>query len=183
MKQTESSVESSASAWFCLRSQPKHEHIAAARLREAGLEVFLPRIKFRKGSARGPVWVTEALFPNYLFARFNWRESARLVRHAAGVSTIVSFGADVPTVPDEVVDELRRQIGAKEPHVISGALAPEDQVQISGGAFHGLMAVVTQVLPAKERVKVLLNFLGRQTSVEIDQAALVKQSPPRKELL
>ena len=183
MKQTEPAAQDSAPAWFCLRSQPKHEHIAAARLREAGLEVFLPRIRFKKGSARGPVWVTEALFPNYLFARFNWRESARLVRHAAGVSTIVSFGAHVPTVPDNVIEELRRQIGAEEPHVISETLAPDDRVQISGGAFHGLMAVVTQVLPAKERVKVLLNFLGRQTTVEIDQAALVKESPPRTELL
>ncbi len=183
MKQTEEPIQNSAVAWFCLRSQPKHEHIAAARLREAGLEVFLPRIRFRKASARGPVWVTEALFPNYLFARFDWRESARLVRHAAGVSTIVSFGAHVPTVPNEVIDDLRRQIGTQELHVISDTLAPEDRVQISGGAFHGLIAVVAQVLPAKERVKVLLNFLGQQTTVEIDQAALVKQSPPRKELL
>jgi len=60
-------------AWFCVRSQPKHEHIAAARLRESGLEVFLPRIRFKKHSVRGPVWVTEALFPNYLFARFDFR--------------------------------------------------------------------------------------------------------------
>ncbi|HWN94774.1 MAG TPA: transcription termination/antitermination NusG family protein [Methylomirabilota bacterium] len=183
MNETEASIQHSAVAWFCLRSQPKHEHIAAARLRAASLEVFLPRIRFKKGSARGPVWVTEALFPNYLFARFDWRESARLVRHAAGVSTIVSFGAHIPTVPDEVIAELRRQIGEKELHVICETLAPEDRVQISGGAFHGLMAVVAQVLPAKERVKVLLNFLGRQTTVEIDQAALVKESPPRQELL
>jgi hypothetical protein len=33
-------------AWFCVRSQPKHEHIAAAHLKqEPGIEVYLPRIQ------------------------------------------------------------------------------------------------------------------------------------------
>jgi transcriptional antiterminator RfaH len=172
-----------AQAWFCVRSQPKHEHIAAARLRTEGIEVYLPRIRFKKASVRGPVWVTEALFPNYLFARFVWRESIRLVRHAAGVSTVVCFGANVPTVPDEVIAELRQRMGEKELHVLPDKFAAGDMVQLTSGPLHGLAAVVTQVMPAKERVKVLLNFLGRQTTVDVEQAALVKDEPPRKELL
>src|ERR1039458_7771599 len=59
-------------AWFCIRSQPKHEHIAAAHLkREPGIEVYLPRVRFKRATRRGPVWFTEAFFPNYLFARFD----------------------------------------------------------------------------------------------------------------
>lgn len=169
-------------AWFCLRSRPKHEHIAAARLRAAGLEVFLPRLRFKKASVRGPVWVTEALFPNYLFARFDFRESMRLVRHAAGVSTVVHFGAHVPAIPDEVIHELRAHLGANELHLLPEAFATDDRVQISGGVLHGLKAVVTQVMPAKERVKVLLNFLGQQTTVELEAAALVKEDAPRKRI-
>ena len=176
-------THSSAPAWFCVRSQPKHEHIAAARLRESGLEVFLPRIRFKKNSVRGPVWVTEALFPNYLFARFDFATSFRLVRAAAGVSNIVHFGDQVPAVPDETIDELRARIGTEEVHLIPEDFAPDDRVQISGGAMHGLCAVVTQVMPAKERVKVLLNFLGRQTSVEVSASALVREDGPRGKLL
>jgi transcriptional antiterminator RfaH len=175
-------AESSGTAWFCVRSQPKHEHIAAARLREAGLEVFLPRIRFRKNTVRGPVWVTEALFPNYLFARFDLCASLRLVRHAAGVSQVVHFGDRVPAVPDEVMAELRARLGSEELHTIPATFAPEDRVQISGGVLHGLSAVVTQVMPAKERVKVLLNFLGQQTAVEVNAAALVKEDGPRGDL-
>ena len=172
-----------AVAWFCVRSQPKHEHIAAARLREAGLEVFLPRIRFKKQTARGPVWVTEALFPHYLFARFDFANSMRLVRHAAGVSTVVHFGTHVPAVPDEVLRELREHIGADELHVLPERFAPNDRVQISGGPMHGLTAVVTRVMPAKERVKVLLDFLGQQTSVEVPFDKLVKEDSPRRRLL
>jgi transcriptional antiterminator RfaH len=176
-------TEQPSLAWFCVRSQPKHEHIAAARLREAGMEVFLPRIRFKKKSARGPVWVTEALFPNYFFARFDFRESMRLVRHAWGVSTVVHFGPHVPAVPDEVLGELRAHVGAEELHVLPDTFAPNDRVQISGGALHGLEAVVTQVMPAKERVKVLLHFLGQQTTVEVQAASLVKEDAPRRRLL
>ena len=180
---TESQHVPQGLAWFCVRSQPKHEHIAAARLREEELDVFLPRVRFKKTSTRGPVWVTEALFPNYLFARFDWRHSARLVRHAAGVSTVVNFGGNVPAVPDEVIENLRAQIGTEEVRVIPDALAVEDRVQISGGALHGLNAVVTQVMPAKERVKVLLNFLGQQTTVELGTSAVVKEGPARRRIL
>jgi transcriptional antiterminator RfaH len=172
-----------APAWFCVRAQPKHEHIAAARLREAGLEVFLPRIRFKKASVRGPVWVTEALFPNYLFARFSLRASLRLVRSAAGVSQVVHFGAAIPAVPDDVVEELRARLGAEELHVIAEHFAPEDRVQIAEGALHGLSAVVTQIMPAKERVKVLLQFLGQQTVVEVDATTLVRENSPREKLL
>ena len=170
-------------AWYCVRTQTKHEHIAAARLRSAAVEVFLPRIRFKKPSVRGPVWVTEALFPNYLFAHFDPQLSLRLVRSAAGVVTVVGFGGQWPAVPDAVVAELRAQIGAEELHVIQEALEPGEAVQISGGALHGLAAVVTQVLPARERVRVLLEFLGQQTSVELEANAVLRQESPRGRLL
>jgi transcription antitermination factor NusG len=152
-------------------------------LRTENIEVYLPRIRFKKASVRGPVWVTEALFPNYLFARFDWRESSRLVRHASGVSTVVHFGMSVPTVPDEVISELRQRVGEKDLHVLPDQFAEGDAVQLTSGPLRGLMAVVTRLMPAKERVEILLNFLGRQTAVEMDQTGLVKQTPPRRELL
>jgi len=38
--------------------------------------------------------------------------------------------------------------------------------------FHGLEAVVERVLPARERVVVLLEFLGRQTMVEVEASGV-----------
>ena len=59
--------------WFCLRAQPKREHIAAACLRQnSEVEVFCPRVRFRKHTNRGPVWFVESMFPGYLFARFDY---------------------------------------------------------------------------------------------------------------
>jgi transcriptional antiterminator RfaH len=163
-----------ALAWFCVRSQPKHEHIAAAHLgRFDDVEVFNPRIRFTRSTRKGPVWVTDSLFPNYLFARFNWKSSLSKVRYSAGVSNVVHFGLKWPTVPDEAIEELRRTLGKDHVHEIP-PVTVGDTVDISGGAFHGLQGVVTRLMPAKERVKVLLDFLGRQTMIEVPVKSLVK---------
>ena len=171
-------------AWFCVRSHGKREHVAAEHLRRLhNVDVFLPRIRFRRNTARGAVWVTEALFPNYLFARFDWKTSLTKVHYAPSVSGVIHFATKWPTIPDDVVDELRRAIGHDHVCVINSVLAVGDEVQIAGGAFHGLKAVIHQVMPARQRVAVLLDFLGRQTSVELPLAAVIKEANQRKVIL
>ena len=50
-------------AWYCVRTQPKHEHIAAASLgRNLGLEVFHPRLRLERATRRGQMRVIEPLF-------------------------------------------------------------------------------------------------------------------------
>lgn len=161
-------------AWFCLHSQPKHEHIAAACLaRDLALEVYLPRIRFKRSTRRGPVWFTEALFPGYLFARFELAACLRRVCHARGVRGVVHFGDQWPIIPAAVIEELRLALGHEEVHVIQEELRPGEAVRIAGGMFHGLRAVVTRVMPSRQRVAVLLEFLGHQTTVELPKETLV----------
>src|SRR5438046_673872 len=176
--------EASAPCWFCLRAQPKHEHIAAAHLRkEPDIEVYLPRIRFRRSTRQGPVWFTEALFPNYLFARFDLATCLRKVHHARGVSGVVHFGEQWPRLPDAVIEELRATVGAEQVHVVREELEPGDRVLISGGAFHDLQAVVTRVMPGSDRVAVLLEFLGRQSSVELPRKTVLLEEKSRKRIL
>src|SRR5215207_5055911 len=85
--------------WFCLKSQPKHEHLAAAGLRSMmAIEAFAPQLRFKKATRRGAVWFVEALFPGYLFARFNFRDNHRQVQHASGVVSIVRFGDEIACI-------------------------------------------------------------------------------------
>jgi len=164
-------------AWYCLRSQPKHEHIAAAHLRLLGnVTVFCPRIRFKRPTRKGLVSVTEALFPGYLFARFELAEMHLRVRYAHGVSGIVQFADRFPTVEEGVLTQLRSHIGAAELKELSYDLSEGDKVQVVAGAFVGLDAVVTQVLPPKERVKVLMDFLGRKIEVEVQRSKVLRQT-------
>jgi transcriptional antiterminator RfaH len=164
------------SAWYCLRSQPKHEHIAAAHLRLLdGVTVFCPRIRFKRATRRGLVWVTEAMFPGYLFACFELSEMHRQVRYAHGVSGIVRFADRYPTIGEGALAQLREHTGAAEIRELSYEFSQGDQIKIVNGIFAGLEAVVTQVLPARERVKVLMDFLGRQIEAEVERSNVLPE--------
>ena len=173
---------STCQAWFCLRTHLKQEHIAAAQLQqEAGLKVFLPRIRYQRSTRTGSTWVTEALFQNYLFARFDLAFDLRRVQHTRGVHSVVHFGDRWPVVSEDVIEELRCFMGGRDLHVIEETLLPGDPVQLVGGAIDGLEAVVTRILPAKQRVAVLLDFLGRQTPLELDREQLISLHHKRSE--
>jgi transcriptional antiterminator RfaH len=165
-----------SSAWYCLRSQIKHENVAAAHLRLLpDVEVFSPRIRYEKLTLRGKIWVTEALFPNYLFAKFEANASQVRVRYSTGVSGLVKFGGKNAVVPDETVEQLRADFGEAELRTIQTAVEPGETVQIGEGAFVGLQAVITQVLPGRQRVRVLMEFLGRATEVEYPVRSVVRE--------
>ena len=177
------SVNDKNVTWFCVRSRPKHEHIAAAHLRKMDdVEVFLPRIQFKRGARRGMVWATEALFPGYLFAGFDWQISLRRVQSAHGVQGVVHFGEHWPVIPEGIIADLRQLMGTSDLHTISPEFSPGDAVQITEGTLRGLQAVVSHVMPSRERVAVLMELLGRQITVEIKTPAIIKEGNKRTEI-
>ena len=174
-------ADASEPAWYCLRSKPKHEHIAAAHLRELkGVTVFCPRVRFKRPTRQGLAWVTEAMFPSYLFAHFELAEMCRQVAYARGVRGIVRFADRYPSIEEGVLDQLRDFVGVQEIREFDYAPSMGDNVTIAEGAFAGLDAVVTQILPAKVRVKVLMDFLGRKIEAEVMSSSIVRQveEPP-----
>lgn len=171
-------IDAARPAWFCLRAKPKSEHIAARHLKaNFGLEVFAPQIRFKRSTQRGGVWVTEPLFPSYLFAKYRLHEYSRAVHHSTGIKGVVQFGDKWAVVPDDAIEELQQIYGRDTVHVIDSTPQPGDCIEITGGAFHGLKALVTRVMPARERVAVLLDFLGRQTVVELNAQQVIKGLP------
>lgn len=166
--------------WYCVRCQPKHEHIAAANLRSrAGLEVVCPRIRFRKETRRGVVWFVEALFPGYVFARFDFARDHRNVRYEHGVRGIVHFGDKYPALDEETIAGLRRfdQNGGGAV-TVETPLAEGEEVRIGEGVLRGMTATVSAILPARDRVRVLVEFLGGLTEVEIHGGALIREAHP-----
>ena len=168
-----------APIWCCLRSLPKHEHIAATHLRRmvTDIEVFCPKLRIRRHTRRGMVWFVEALFPGYLFARFHVGEAMALIKAVPGVRSVVTFGSWIPFIHEETIDELRSHFDETEVHEVVKQFEPGDQVSIAAGPFSGLGATVLKVQSASQRVQVLLDVLGRSTPVEMCQDHLVTHKP------
>lgn len=163
-------------AWYCARTKPKHEHIAAANLqRQLGLEVFNPRLKIERVTRRGLVRRIEPLFPCYLFVRTSG-QAMNEVRYVAGVSTLVHFGQEIPTVADSIIEELRQCFQEEAMLAVEDRINPGAEVSVADGAFRGFQAIVLSVLPARQRVQILLDILGRQTLVEVDRQSIIVEN-------
>lgn len=161
-------------AWYCARTKPKHEHIAAANVRRnLGLEVFHPRLRVERVTRRGLVRNVESLFPGYVFIRCSIEKALNDIRYSNGVSSLVHFASRIPTVPDSVIEDLQRCFNAEEPISVEERLVPGAEVILADGAFVGMEASILRVLPARKRVEVLLDILGRPTAVEVDRKSLV----------
>jgi transcriptional antiterminator RfaH len=161
------------SAWYCARTKPKHEHIAAANLQKRlGLEVFHPRLRMERATQRGVMCVVEPLFPCYIFVRCHLAESMEGIRHSTGISSLVHFGQKIPVVPDDAIEELRQCFEAEEPMAMGDGLRAGAEVMIAEGAFLGYPAKVVRAMPGMRRVQVLLDFLSRPTLAEVDRSSL-----------
>jgi transcriptional antiterminator RfaH len=170
-------------AWYCARTQPKHEHIAAAGLtRNLGLEVFHPRLRMERPTRRGVVNIIEPLFPCYIFVHCLF-ERLEEIRYATGISSLVHFGARIPTVPDLVIEELQQCFETEEPMSVEDRLYPGAEVTVAEGSFQGFRGIVLRVLPAKQRVQILLDFLGRTTLTEVDRKSVTLENSCVADLL
>jgi transcriptional antiterminator RfaH len=164
--------------WFCLRAQTKREHVGAAGLRkQMELDCFAPRLRFRKMTRRGAVWFVEAMFPGYLFAKFVYRDLHRRVEHASGIYGLVQFGDHVATLGADVISRMQEKAGNEELVTIEPGVELGQSVRITEGPLQGMEALVTQLMPAKERVRVLLAFLGRSIETEVPAPKVLPLKP------
>lgn len=122
--------------------------------------------------------MTESLFPNYLFVRFDLRTTLSEVKYASGVSHVLQFGDRYPTVSDEVIDDLRKNFTEEELQLSADVMVEGDEVLIADKAFWGMQAVVLRVMPAQQRIRVLIEMLGRSTAVELHLHAVVPSMHP-----
>lgn len=170
--------------WYCVRAQTKREHIAARHLRELGeIEVFCPRLRFRKATRRGKIWWIEPMFPGYLLAKFDLGASERAVTFCQGVRGLVKFGGVIPPVPADFIATLRREVSKRsedeEIIPLTPEILPGDEVEIASGPFQGMQGAVVSITPAAERVRILLEFLGRPQIADIDLYSILLPRRPQ----
>src|ERR1019366_5428733 len=89
---------------------------------------------------------------------------------------VVHFGERWPVVAEAVIADLQAAFGTEELHTISATLVPGDVVEIGEGAMRG---VVPCVVASRQRVAVLMDFLGRQTTIEVPLNAIIKEGDVR----
>ena len=166
-----------AGQWYVVRTEPMAEYIAADGLARDGFEVFLPSVKSatpRRGHTEVP------LFPGYLLLKCDplgqvwptFRSSHRLYGW-------VKFGNDMPSIPDEVVDELARRIDTLNNGAgLWSRFGPGDIVRVVFGAMDSDAEVLEGAKTSSGKTKVLLEFMGRLISAKVPWESLRETDNP-----
>src|SRR3954470_7542837 len=91
--------------WYALHTRARHERVAEHRLREQGMETFLPTVReTHRWSDRKKV-VEVPLFSCYVFVRcaLNADERTKVYRVESALGFVGTRGAGVP-IPDEQIE-------------------------------------------------------------------------------
>lgn len=167
-------------AWYVIHTKPKCEHLAAAMmLGLPDVETYCPRIRFQRNTKRGKVWFLEALFPSYFFARFIPANSLRAVRYSQNVIRIVDFGDQMIDVSDAVIQMIREEMEGQDVKEVRVGIHVGDTVEVSEGPMRGLKGIVNSIHSGQERVKILMEFLGRESLIEVEASKLLTDHTPR----
>jgi transcriptional antiterminator RfaH len=158
-------VEDIQRDWYVVYSKPHKEEQAQFHLRMKGLDVFFPRLDLVRVAEKRKRIIP--LFPNYLFVRIHLPTEFHYVTWSPGVKRIVSFGEHPIPIEERVVDFLKDQTDDAGVIRACSQLRSGQEVEVCGGPFDGLIAIIQDPPDAKGRVRILLNLLSRQISVKL----------------
>ncbi len=150
--------------WLVIRIKPQQYARAAENVRNQATEFYCPRARIRRPRIGLRV---EPLFPGYAFAR---PPSARwaYLRSTVGVLDVLRAGWEIPARRAE--EDIARWRGWEGPDGLirleSAEFRVGETVRVDHGAMSGLVGIVDG-MPARERVYVLLEFLGHQTRTQV----------------
>ena len=82
------SQRDSALRWYVIQTKPRQEDRAQHFLSEKGFEAYLPKMEMVNVRKNRRALTQKALFPSYLFTRFEQQESLAHVRWTKGVVKI-----------------------------------------------------------------------------------------------
>jgi transcriptional antiterminator RfaH len=158
-------VEDIQRDWYVVYSKPHKEQQAQFHLRMKGLDVFFPRLDLVRVAEKRKRIIP--LFPNYLFVRIHLPTEFHYVTWSPGVKRLVSFGDRPIPLDEQVINFLKQQTDGDGLIKARSQLRPGQEIQIRGGPFDGLVAIIQDPPDAKGRVKILLKLLSRQISVKL----------------
>lgn len=142
-------------------------------------------VEIRNGQRKN---VTRTSHPGYVLVRMELtNESWSAVRQTPSVTGFVGQGTHpVPLTLDEVERMLAPAVIAKAAAAASGPAAPKrrkvevtdfavgDSVMVVQGPFSGVHATITDINANSQRLKALVEILGRETPVELSFAQVQK---------
>jgi transcription termination/antitermination protein NusG len=177
----ESTIPAEAGAdqrsWYVIHCYSGYEnkvrHNLEQRIETMGMkdkifDVVIPtqeEIEVKDGKRRT---VERHVFPGYVLVNMILtEESWYVVRNTPGVTGFVGMGNSPTALRPEEVAQILRRMEAEAPHV-KVTFKTGERVRIVDGPFNDFRGTVAEIDMERTKVRVMVNFFGRETPVELD---------------
>lgn len=164
-------------SWFVIHCYSGYEnkvrHNLEQRIETMGMkdkifDVVIPtqeEIEVKEGKRRV---VERHVFPGYILVNMVLtEESWYVVRNTPGVTGFVGMGNDPTPLRPEEVSQILKRMEAEAPH-IKVSFKVGERVRIIDGPFNDFRGTVNELDMERSKVRVMVNFFGRETPVELD---------------
>lgn len=144
------------------------QRIETMGMRDKIFDVIVPteeEIEIKDGKRRR---VERRVFPGYLLVEMKMDEDSwYVVRNTPGVTGFVGMGNEPTPLRQEEVKKIMDRMSQESP-VVKVNFAIGEKVRIVDGPFNDFVGTVAAIDPEKSKVRVMVNFFGRDTPVELD---------------
>jgi transcriptional antiterminator NusG len=164
-------------AWYVVHcysgNEDKVRHNIMQRIESMSMDEFIfdvvvpteDEVNIKNGERQT---VEKKVFPGYILVNMILtEESWYMVRNTPGVTGFVGMGNDpTPLQPEEVARILKRM--ESESPRINVTFRAGERVRIVDGPFEDFYGKVAEIDMERATVRVMVNFFGRETPVELD---------------
>ena len=131
-------------------------------------DFYLPKITIKKISANP---IVEVIFPGYIFVNTSL-ENYSALKYTKGIKNIVKFGDNISCLSSEEIEAMQMAEETSKINPVALQIQVGQYVMIAKGSLAGSIVKVCS-LPSKERVGVLLSFLGSVRRITIPEKDLI----------
>ncbi len=131
-------------------------------------DVIVPEeeeIEIKDGKRRT---IKRRIFPGYILVQMKMDEDSwYVVRNTPGVTGFVGMGNEPTPLRKEEVDQIMSRMSDEAPKIKVNFKIGQ-RVRIVDGPFNDFIGEVSDIDVDKSKVRVMVNFFGRETPVELD---------------
>lgn len=165
--------------WYILHTYSGYENMVKtsveqlvenAGLQDSILDIKIPTETVVEEKANGRKVYEAKVMPCYVFIKLRYNaEIWYLLTNTRGITGFVGPNGKAIALSDDEVKRLRLEEYVSDFDAVVG-----DKVTVVSGPFEGLLGEVTSVDTTHQKVKVMLNMMGRETPVDMDFVQIEK---------
>lgn len=162
--------------WYCIHTKPNREDSICRRLTAfSDIELFSPKLRMKKYVKSRITEVREALFPAYVFLRFDPLKYFHMIKYTGGVKRFVGDCSGVAHVVEEhIIEAIKSRMVDGYVSMCDFGLEPGQKVVIMDGPFKGITGLFLSETKPRERILILLNMIESQTRVELPKELIAR---------